>query len=122
MSPAGLKTPIDKSETTTDAKIKSLKPSEEKPLDASYSVSNEEVEKEATVYEKVKGFLFGKSKNETAVKAKIKTSGEIITPVEISSEPELKQVQRLSKDEAVKDVATDISTGRDVQEIAVRFS
>ena len=121
MSPAGLKTPIDKSETTTDAKIKSLKPSEEKPLDATYSVSNEEVEKEATVYEKVKGFLFGKSKNEKLSKAEIKTSGEIVTPVEISSEPDLKQVQQLSKDEVVKDVATDISTGRDVQEIAVRF-
>ena len=40
----------------------------------------------------------------------------------ISSETELKQVRRLSKDEVVKDVATDISTGRDVQEIAVRFN
>ena len=65
--------------------------------------------------------MFRKSKNEKAAKAKIKTSGGIVTPVEISSEPELKLVQRLSKDEVVKDVATDISTGRDVQEIAVRF-
>ena len=121
MAPTDVKTPIDKSETTSEAKIEILKPSQEKAQDASYSVESEGIEKEATVFEKVKGFLFGKSKKEKATTANIKPSEEIATPVEISSELELKQVSELSKEDIVKGIATDTFMGQDAQEIAVSF-
>ena len=112
-------TPIDKSETIPETHLQPISLPEEKAVDVAYSVDSEVTKKEATVFEKVKGFIFGKSKKDKPSKATIKTSAEEITPVEISSEPDVKLVGNLSKDDVVKDVAADISTGRDVNELAV---
>ena len=119
LSIAEVKTPIDKSETTSETHLQSLRSSEEKTVDAAYSVENEVTNKEATVFEKVKGFLFGKSKKDKTSKATIKTSAEERSPIEISSEPDVISVGNLPKDDVVKDVATDISTRQDVHQLAV---
>ena len=63
--------------------------------------------------------MFGKPKKDKASKATIETSKKVVTPVEISSEPEVKVVKSISKDEIIVEVAADVSTGQDVQEIAV---
>ena len=114
-----IKPSIDESETVPEANIETLQVSEDKALDASYIVDSEETNKEATVFEKVKGFLFGKSKKDKTSRATVETSKKVVTPVEISSEPEVKAVKNLSKDEIIEEVAADVSTGQDVQEIAV---
>ena len=114
-----IKPSIVESDTTPEANVETLHVSEDKALDASYTVDSEETNKEATVFEKVKGFLFGKPRKDKASKASIETSKKVVTPVEISSEPEVKAVKNLSKEEIVVEVAADVSTGQDVQEIAV---
>ena len=63
--------------------------------------------------------MFGKPRKDKASKASIETSKKVVTPVEISSEPEVKVVKNLSKNEIIAEVAADVSTGQDVQEIAV---
>ena len=111
--------PMNKLETTSDAHIEPLSSIKDEKVDTSYSVDHNEISKEPTVFEKVKSFIFGKSAEQKKSKAKVETSKDTLTAVQISSEEDIKVVGGLNKEETKKEFVTDTSMAGIVNEPVV---
>ena len=112
---------INRSEATADTLITPLTSKKEESVNALYVEDDKKQSKEATVFEKVKSFIFGKSSEQKRPKAVLETGTDTLTPVQISSEPNVKFVSNLRNDEMKEQVATDTSTAGVVHEPIVRI-
>ena len=68
------------------------------------------------MFEKVKGFIFGKPNKQQQSKATIDTTTDTLTPLQISSEPKINVAKKLSEEKIKKDFAPDISTSETINE------
>ena len=102
--------PMNRLEATSESLIMPLVSQNEDAVNALYSEDDKQSSKEATVFEKVKSFIFGKASEKKRSKAIFDTRTDTNTPVQISSEPNIKFVGNLTTDEMKKQVATDTST------------
>ena len=113
--------PMNRSEATSETLLLPLISKKEEAVNALYSEDDKQSSKEATVFEKVKGFIFGKASEKKRSKAVFDTGTDTKTPIQISSEPNIKFVGNLKTEEMKKQVATDTSTAGVVHEPIVRI-
>ena len=114
--------PMNRSEASSETLLLPLTSNKEGAVNALYSEDDKESGKEATVFEKVKSFIFGKASKQKGSKAVFDTRTDTNTPVQISSEPNIKSVGNLRTDELIKQVATDTSTAGVFHEPIVRIN
>ena len=108
--------PINKVETIPETQLQALEQQKEGRLEANYSLDHDKSTKQATVFEKVKGFIFGKPNKQQQSKATIDTTTDTLTSLQISSEPKINVAKMLSEDKIKKDLAPDISTPETINE------